>query len=100
MLTLDVAPARAADTCLRRRLPPLPDPPLLPWSELSVLGLDGETPWLYAPIERDPLATADGRTVVPRREIRRLHALRHVPFQRLVIAHELDPEGPVREFLP
>lgn len=102
MLTLDKASGVAVDARLRQRFRWLPDPFVLPWSELPVLGLDHDTPWLYAPAERDPLLTAGGRAAVPRREIRRLRALaaQDLPFQRLAVAHELDPHGPVRDLLP
>lgn len=101
MLTLDRSRGAEMDAMLRWRHPDLPDPLVLPWSELPVLGLDGEIPWMYAPIERDPLAAPDGRTAVPRRELRRLRQLaaRHVPFQRMAIAHELDPLGEVQPLL-
>jgi hypothetical protein len=102
MLTLEKAHGATVDSRLRDRFPQLPDPLVLPWSELPVLGLDRETPWLYGPIERDPLAAPHGRTVVPRREIRRLRKLAawDVPFQRIAVAHELDPDGAVRDLLP
>jgi hypothetical protein len=102
MLTLERAHGARVDAELRSRFPQLPEPLVLPWSELPVLGLDRETPWLYGPIERDPLAASYGRTVVPRREIRRLRKLAawEVPFQRIAIAHELDPDGAVRDLLP
>jgi hypothetical protein len=102
VLTLEKAHGAAADAQLRLRFPQLPEPLVLPWSELPVLGLDRETPWLYGPIERDPLTTADGRAVLPRREIGRLRtiAASAVPFQRLAFAHELDPDGAVYELLP
>jgi hypothetical protein len=43
-----------------------------------------------------------GRTVIPRRQRARLKQIAElgVPFQRLAIAHELNPEGPVRHLLP
>lgn len=102
MLTLEKAHGATVDAHLRWRFPQLPDPLVLPWSELPVLGLDRETPWLYGPIERDPLTTARGRAALPRWEIRRLRKLASwgVPFQRLAFAHELDPDGAVRDLLP
>jgi hypothetical protein len=43
-----------------------------------------------------------GRTVVPGRQRARLKRIAElgVPFHRLAVAHELDPEGPVRQLLP
>ncbi len=77
----------------------LPAPRELPWSEQPVLVIDRGAPWLYGPVERDPLMTARGHTVLPRREITRLRTLAKngVSFQRLAIAHELDADGPVRD---
>jgi hypothetical protein len=43
-----------------------------------------------------------GRSVVPRKQFTELKRIAElgVPFQRLAIAHELDPDGPVQELLP
>jgi hypothetical protein len=87
---------------LRWRWPQLPEPLILPWTEEPVIALDRDTPWLYGPIERDPLTTPRGHTIVPRRQIRQLRkvAALGVPFERLAFAHELDPDGPVADLLP
>jgi hypothetical protein len=92
----------AMDLDLRRRWPQLQTPRELPWSEQPVLVLDRGTPWPYGPVERDPLRTARGHIVLPRREIKRLRELATlgVPFQRLAVAHELDPDGPAADLLP
>jgi hypothetical protein len=84
----------------RWRWPQLPPPRTLPWSELTFLALDRGVPWVCGPIERDP-AARDGRTVVPGRQLRQLKRFADlgVPFQRLAIAHELDPDGPVAGLL-
>jgi hypothetical protein len=102
LFSLECTRARPVDAALRRRWPELPEPIVLPWSEHPVIALDGDKPWLYAPVERDPLTTARGHTILPRREIRRLRrmAALDVPFERLVIAHELDPRGAVGGLLP
>jgi hypothetical protein len=102
MLTLERTYGAQADADLRRGWPQLPEPLVLPWSELPVMALDGDTPWLYGPIERDPLTTARGHAVLPRREIRRLRKLvsLNLPFQRLAFAHELDPAGAACDLLP
>lgn len=80
--------------------PTLPQPIVQRWSDEPVLLLDrrGE-PWQYGPIERDPLAK-DGRTVIPRAQRRRLAAVADVPFQRVAIAHQLGPDGPVARLIP
>src|SRR6476646_1953351 len=85
-----------------RRFPQLQEPRMFTWSEQPVVVLDRGAPWLYGPVERDPLMTARGHVVLPRREIKRLRALAalDVPFQRLAIAHELDPDGPASDIVP
>jgi hypothetical protein len=92
----------AMEADLRLRWPQLPEPLVLPWAEQSVIALDRDTPWIYGPIERDPLTTTRGHTIMPRRQIRQLRkvAALGVPFQRLAFAHELDPGGPVAALLP
>lgn len=101
MLTLDKRHGAEVDARLRWRFPQLPSPLVLPFSELPVLGLDDETPWLYGPMERDPLAV-NSRVAIPRRELRRLRTATGwgVPFQRVAFAHELDPAGGVRDLVP
>jgi hypothetical protein len=86
---------------VRRAWPELREPLALRWSDEPVLALDRGRPWLYGPIERDPLARG-GRTVVPRAQMRQLKKLaaRNIPVQRLAMAHELDPDGPVRHLTP
>jgi hypothetical protein len=92
----------AVDLDLRGRFPQLPEPRTFVWSEQPVVVLDRGVPWLYGPVERDPLMTKRGRVVLPRREVKRLRALAalNVPFQRLAIAHELDLEGPAADIAP
>ena len=58
-----------------RRFPQLQEPRRFTWSEQPVVVLDRGLPWLYGPVERDPLMTARGHVVLPRREIKRLRAL-------------------------
>lgn len=72
------------------------------WSEQPIVVLDEGRPWLYVPVERDPLMTARGHIALPRQQIKQLRILAAlgVPFQRLVIAHELDPNGPAADLLP
>jgi hypothetical protein len=75
----------------------------LAWTETPLVSIDRSgVPWLIGPAEHDPLQSARGRTVIPpkqRAQLKRIAKL-GVPFQRLAIAHELDPEGPVRQLLP
>ncbi|MFL6047440.1 MAG: hypothetical protein ACJ72M_20320 [Propionibacteriaceae bacterium] len=79
-------------------------PPLqLEWTETPLASLDRTgVAWVIAPVERDPLRSPQGRTVLPRGQRARLKRIAEldVPFQRLAIAHELNPEGPVGQLLP
>jgi hypothetical protein len=82
--------------------PLLRAPRTIAWSETPALVLDGEVPWVFGPVERDPLRGGRGTSVLPRSARARLIkiAAYGVPFQRVTIAHELDPDGPVQELLP
>lgn len=86
---------------MERDWPDLRKADVHPWSDVPVVALDRGRPWLVAPVERDPLAR-NGRTVVPAPQLRQLEriAQRNVPFQRLAIAHELDPAGPASTLVP
>jgi hypothetical protein len=83
--------------------PSLPEPLLLAWTETPLVSIDRSgLPWVIGPAEHDPLRTSGGRTFIPhkqRAQLKRVAKL-GVPFQRLAIAHELDPQGPVRQLLP
>jgi hypothetical protein len=88
---------------IQHRWPSLPTPLIGQWSETPVVALERSgTPWIYGPIERDPLQGARGRTVLPRRQRSQLKQIAKlgIPFQRLAIAHELDRDGPVKQALP
>jgi hypothetical protein len=82
--------------------PALPSPMTLEWSDSLVVVLDQGRPWIYGPVERDPLQGSRGGSVLPNGVRRRLKKIVRlgVPFQRLAIAHELDREGPVGDLLP
>jgi len=82
--------------------PPLPDPLTIEWSDRLVLALDGRAPWIFGPAELDPLRQRSGASVIPRPARSRLKriAASGVPFQRVAIAHELDPDGPVQQLIP
>jgi hypothetical protein len=98
----DLGLARVAED-LNRRWSDLPVPITMPFSEEPVVIMDRDAPWLVAPAERDPLRDHDGRIALPRRPRGRLMAIaqRGIPFQRIVIAHELDPHSrPVEELRP
>jgi hypothetical protein len=88
---------------IQRRWPSLPDPIMLEWRDSPTAAIDRSgTPWIFAPVERDPLRGSRGKTVIPRQQLARLKQIAdlEVPFQRLAIAHELDPQGPVHHLLP
>jgi hypothetical protein len=78
-------------------------PRVLDWTENPLLAVDDSgVPWLISPAERDPLQDKGGGTVLPRKQRAQLKRITKlgVPFQRLAIAHELDPEGAVQELMP
>src|SRR5215218_987367 len=88
---------------VHQKWPSLHAPIVLRWSESPTAALDSSgTAWIYGPVERDPLRGSHERSVVPRKQRTQLKRIAKlgVPFQRLAIAHELDPEGPVRQLLP
>jgi hypothetical protein len=88
---------------INQRWPSLPEPLPLEWTETPLVSIDRSgVPWIVGPEEHDPLRSPHGRTVIPHKQrvqLKRIAKL-GVPFQRLAIAHELDPEGPVRQLLP
>lgn len=90
----------AAD--LERRCPHLPRAIVLPWSDHPVVALDRGAPWLYGPAQRDPLLGRDGPKVLPHRQRAQLAELAATGprFDAVAVAHELDPDGPVRTLLP
>lgn len=88
---------------INEKWPSLRPPLELEWTETPLVSVDRTgIPWVIAPVERDPLRGSHGRTVLPRGQRARLKQIAKldVPFQRLAIAHELNPEGPVRDLLP
>ena len=63
--------------------------------------IDDNAPWIVGPAERDPLRGRCGTSVLPQQvsvRLKEIDACR-APFQRVAIAHELDPAGPVNPFL-
>ena len=82
--------------------PALPAPLTIGWSEEIRLVLDGGVPWIFGPAERDPLRGQRGSSVLPKDARKRLKkiAASGVTFPRVAIAHELDPDGPVKPLLP
>jgi hypothetical protein len=88
---------------IEKEWPELMPPIVLEWTESPVVAIDDSgVPWIYGPVERDPLPRSAGRTVIPRRQLARLKRIAElgIPFQRLAIAHELDSDGPVQQLLP
>ena len=87
---------------LMRQHAALAQPIVMTWSETATVALDRDVPWLFGPAERDPLRDDRGRLPLPRPVRSRLQELADsgLPFQRVALAHELDPAGPVRELVP
>jgi hypothetical protein len=81
---------------LRRQWPQLPPAIVLPWSDDPIVGLDGATPWLWAPAGRDPAAS-----VVPRHQHQQLRRIAAAGprFDAVAVAHELEVNGPVRSLM-
>ena len=110
LLTPSPLPKRQADPELaelsvqiNQMWPSLPEPLPLVWTETPLVSIDRSgIPWVIGPAEHDPLRTAVGRTVIPHKQRAQLKRIAElgVPFQRLAIAHELDPQGPVGQLLP
>ena len=86
---------------LRLVWPTLAPPMVLEWSDNPVLALRQSVPWIHIPVALGPLRDSHGASIVPRRMRARLKGTARlgVPFQRVAIAHELDPDGPVRHQL-
>jgi hypothetical protein len=112
MLALDVRADGSTDhsyreltrmaASVRRNWPQLPSPIALEWSDRPVVALDRGAPWLYGPVDRDPLMGVGGPAALPRRQRRQLKevAASGPRFQAVAIAHELDPDGPAHSLLP
>lgn len=79
--------------------PHLRRPRTLAWSDTLMIARDHGGAWVYGPAERDPMRGRHGRTVLPRAASARLRTIAAygIPFQRIAIAHELDPDVPVGE---
>jgi hypothetical protein len=94
----ELQPSRLAAGRLSRAEPlVLPAPRRAMWTERPLILLDGGSPYLVAPAERDPHRTPAGRHPMPataRAALRRYAAAGH-RFDRIAIVHELDPAGPV-----
>lgn len=109
MLTLDKPLRRAdavaavsVDRVMRAKLPELPNPIVASWVECPRLVLDRGVPWVVGPLEVDPYLTKGGGYPFPQPVAERLQriAAGGARFQRIVIAHEVDPTGPVTGLLP
>jgi len=97
--------ARESSTMLETRIrlarksaPTLPEPVIATWIDSAVLHSSAGRPWVIAPAEHDPLRGPDGTIAIPRNQMRELRALEAtgVAFDRMAIAHELDPERILR----
>jgi hypothetical protein len=77
-------------------------PAVVEWPGQPMIGLHRGIPWWVGAADDDPLRDHRGRLPVPREARVRLAELaaHDLPFQRIAVAHELDPAGPVRELLP
>ena len=98
----DDAELARLERVLMRQHAALPQPIVMTWSETSTVALDRGVPWLFGPAECDPLRDGRGRLPLPQPVRNRLQKLADsgLPFQRVALAHELDPAGPVQELLP
>ena len=85
------------DRGLRSRVPQLRQPLLADWQDNHRLVVDKGVPWIFGPVEIDPLLDRQGRMPLPDDIAAELRALAAAgaEFDRIVIAHELDAEGPV-----
>src|SRR4051812_7130048 len=74
---------------INEKWPSLRPPLQLEWTETPLVSLDrAGVAWAIAPVERDPLGSPQGGTVLPRGQRARLKRIAEwdVPFQRLAIA--------------
>ena len=87
---------------LTQRCADLRPPIVVYWPQHSLISLDRGIPWWLGPAECDPHRDRRGRLPMPQEPRARLQELaaRRLPFQRVAVAHELDPAGPVRDLLP
>ena len=87
---------------LIERRPDLRPPIRVDWPQHSLLAFEAGRPWWLGPAECDPHCDRRGRIPMPPEPRARLQELARagLPFQRVAIAHELDPAGPVRDLLP
>lgn len=94
---LDRLGAEVIERCADLRSPIRVD-----WPQHSLLVLENGRPWWLGPAECDPNRDRRGRLPVPPEPRARLRELARagLPFQRMAVAHELDPVGPVRNLLP
>ena len=82
---------------LADRHPVLPEAHVLRWhDDPVVMHEDDGRMWLACPSERDPLLGGSGPRVIPSDQLRLLRqvATKGPRFDAILIAHELDPDGP------
>jgi hypothetical protein len=72
----------------------LPSPMTLEWSDSLVVALSRGSPWIYGPVEQNPLRNARGATVLPQRVRARLKkvAAWRVPVHHLLPALQSGPQ--------
>lgn len=89
--------ALANDRELRTRVPSLRKPVLGDWQDNHRLVVDQGVPWIFGPLEIDPLLSRRGGMPLPDEIAAELRALSDAgaTFERILVAHEVDPSGPV-----
>jgi hypothetical protein len=72
------------------------------WSDLPLLRLHRDRPWLLVPAQRDPIRARNGGPVIPAAQLDVLRGIsaRGARFDAVAIAHELDPNGPASRLVP
>ena len=84
------------DRTLRTRVPQVRKPVLADWQDGHRLVVDKGVPWVFGPLEIDPLLDRRGGMPLPDDVTAQLTQLSEAgaAFDRIVVAHELDPDGP------
>ena len=90
---LQVKQARLVDERLRSRVPDLRAPFVAIWENHHRLVMDKAVPWLFCPLEIDPLRNPRGGYPLPTEVASELSRLSEAgaSFDQIALAHELDP---------